>query len=329
MERFIAVDNVCAWPNLTLLPDGTIAAAIFNQPCHGVWEGDLECWVSVDGGYLWQRRGVIAQHEPTTNRFDCAAGLAHDGAYVALVAGYGPVPPPGMARDPTVPTTFLASWVCRSSDGGMNWHKAETLTLPEGTTEIIPFGDIVRSPNGTLAVTGYSVNDNKRNSTYFFRSRDDGYTWDESVLIGADDYNEADLLCLDEKRWLAVARTLRDQHLALFVSEDDGGSWHLQGALTLPRQHPPHLLRLANGNILMTYGIRNRGLYGIGARITRDLGESWSAPILLVDLEDASDGGYPSSVQLEDGTIVTAYYANRIKAHRRYHMGVVRWHEDE
>jgi Na+/melibiose symporter-like transporter len=37
----IAIDNVCAWPNLTKLPDGAIIATIFNQPCHGLWEGDV------------------------------------------------------------------------------------------------------------------------------------------------------------------------------------------------------------------------------------------------------------------------------------------------
>ena len=53
-ERFIAVDNVCAWPNLTHLPDGTtIVATIFNQPTHGGWEGDVECWASTDGGRTW------------------------------------------------------------------------------------------------------------------------------------------------------------------------------------------------------------------------------------------------------------------------------------
>lgn len=334
MQRFIAVDNVCAWPNLTLLPDGVIAATIFNQPCHGTWEGDLECWVSSDGGSLWQKRSQVTQHEPGTNRFDCSAGLAHDGSLLALVAGYGPCPPVGMApplrpADPNAPTRYLPVWVCRSGDGGVSWEKAETLTMPKGATEIIPFGDVVRSPDGTLGTTGYTVNDNKVNSAYFFRSRDDGYTWNESVCIGADDYNETDLLCLDEKQWLAVARTVRDGHLDLFVSHDGGDSWTLQGPLTLPRQHPCHLLHLANGHILVTYGIRNRGLYGVGARISADLGKTWGAPMLLVDLEDASDGGYPSSVQLSDGTIVTAYYANRVKAHRRYHMGVIHWNEEQ
>lgn len=50
MERYIAVDNVCAWPNLTRLADGSIVATIFNQPTHGGWEGDVECWASTDFG---------------------------------------------------------------------------------------------------------------------------------------------------------------------------------------------------------------------------------------------------------------------------------------
>jgi hypothetical protein len=46
-------------------------------------------------------------------------------------------------------------------------------------------------------------------------------------------------------------------------------------------------------------------------------------------LEDAADVGYPASVQVQDGTIVTAYYCDRIPAHQRYHMGIARWRIDE
>ena len=52
MERYIAIDNVCAWPNLTVLPDGTLAVAIYNQPIHGHWRGDVEVWASTDDGRL-------------------------------------------------------------------------------------------------------------------------------------------------------------------------------------------------------------------------------------------------------------------------------------
>lgn len=39
LGTFVAIDNVCAWPNLTLLPDGRIAAVLFNQPNHSLTEG--------------------------------------------------------------------------------------------------------------------------------------------------------------------------------------------------------------------------------------------------------------------------------------------------
>jgi len=44
-----------------------------------------------------------------------------------------------------------------------------------------------------------------------------------------------------------------------------------------------------------------------------------------VDLQQATDCGYPSSAQLGDGTLVTAYYAKGIAQHQRYHMGIARW----
>jgi hypothetical protein len=85
------------------------------------------------------------------------------------------------------------------------------------------------------------------------------------------------------------------------------------------------LLRLKDGRILLTYGLRERGHQGIGIRISEDEGKTWQAPTRIVNLEGSTDSGYPSSVQLEDGSLVTAYYSNGIAEHRRYHMGVARW----
>ena len=76
MERYIAIDNVCAWPNLTVLPDGTLAVAIYNQPIHGQWQGDVEVWASTDDGRLWEKRGVAALGESPGNRMDVSAGCA-------------------------------------------------------------------------------------------------------------------------------------------------------------------------------------------------------------------------------------------------------------
>jgi hypothetical protein len=39
-----------------------------------------------------------------------------------------------------------------------------------------------------------------------------------------------------------------------------------------------------------------------------------------------SDGGYPSSVQLDDGEILTAWYTSTMPGvHERYHMAAAIW----
>ena len=46
MVNRTAIQKVCAWPNLTVLGDGTLAVAIYNRPVHGRWHGDVEIWAS-------------------------------------------------------------------------------------------------------------------------------------------------------------------------------------------------------------------------------------------------------------------------------------------
>jgi hypothetical protein len=166
----------------------------------------------------------------------------------------------------------------------------------------------------------------KRSGTaYLLFSKDDGRTWGDAAVIGADDYNETVVLRSSSSRWLAASRTYSDRRLDLFVSTDEGKTWNRSGPLTLPNQHPGHFLRLADGRILLTYGVRERSHQGVSIRLSSDEGRTWSAPTMLVHLEGTTDGGYPSTVQLADGTLVTAYYSNGIPEHRRYHMGVIRW----
>jgi hypothetical protein len=328
-ERYIAVDNVCAWPNLTLLPDGTVVASIFNQPTHGGWEGDVECWASEDGGKIWQLRGVPAPHEPTTNRMNVAAGLAHNGDLVVLASGWSKRNPVGDYSSPHE-GEVIPMWVCRSTDGGKTWTHAEGVESPANAGEhLIPFGDIILLPDGELGVCIYNWAPPSDHDAQFYTSADDGRTWTRRAPVRLGNTNETTPLALGNGRLLAAARTLCDQHLELFGSGDQGASWDALGPVTLGFQHPGHLLQLGDGRLLLTYGIRNQGLYGVGARLSDDEGKTWQPPRVVVDFQIATDGGYPASVQLEDGTILTAYYASAVPAHQRYHMGVIRWSADK
>ena len=330
MERFIAIDNMCAWPNLKRLANGELIVFAFNKPGHGTFEGEVECWAGTDGGRLWAPRGVPSPHEPGSNRMNLAAGLSPSGAVLALVSGWANPTKP-VAERYVIPTR-----VCRSEDNGASWSQAETFPVPEGEKAVIPFGDVLALPGGRLAVTAYSWNP-PVNSSWIYFSEDDGRTWGNPSLIGGNTFNETVAFRLENGHLIAAARTMisqegrpdADQHLELFINDDLGASWRQVGPLTLNGQIPGALTRLQDGRLLLTYGVRCYGFYGVACRFGSPDASGWSRPYYLVNCDGAGDGGYPSSVQLDDGTIVTAYYANKDRDHHRYHMGVVRWKLEE
>ena len=333
MERYIAIDNVCAWPNLTLLPNGEIIATIFNAPVHAGGAGtNIECWASEDDGRLWKLRGTPDSPPEDESRVNQAAGLAPDGALIVIMSG----------RDVTTePRTVLPRpKVFRSADNARTWERIGEVAVPDTAHHhVIPFGDVISLPDGSMAAPFYAgrkSNENvdrdaRRYQSFLIFSHDGGATWEDAVEIGTWDHDETSVLPLDNGRWIAACRTVADMHTDLFVSEDEGRTWEYGGPLTLTRQAPPHLCRLSDGRLLLSYGIRNTGVYAaIGVRVSED-GETWGAPSVVFNpgKEGAGDGTYPSSVQVADGTIVTAYYSAGIPAHARYHMGVVRWRLEE
>jgi hypothetical protein len=327
-RRFVAIDNVCAWPNLTVLRDGTIIATIHNQPAHGQREGDADCWASADGEF-WRKVGTPAAHDPDTIRMNLAAGLAKNGDLLVLCSGWTNLKQPERPKQAPFRDAVLRSWVCRSSDGGRTWTRHKEFPAPEpGWTEFIPFGDILAGEDGSLHTTCYAgeyVDPTQSSKTkgyrvWHFRSDDDGRTWRPTSVIGQR-HNETSLLHLGGKRWLAAARI---EAMDLFRSDDDGATWQAPERVTGRNEINGHLARLKDGRLLLSYGNRVKGQFGVLAKLSSDEGRTWSAPLRLAhSLEQ--DCGYPSSVQRADGRIVTAYYAKRVENHERYHMGVAIW----
>ena len=322
-QPIVAVDNVCAWPNLTVLRDGTVVATIFNQPSHGQMAGDVECWATENGGRAWHKRGTPAPHEPDTNRMNVAAGLAANGDLIVIASGWSNRYPPGQPG-PAFRAGILKPWACRSSDGARTWSVDRTAfpaKAPDGGL-CIPFGDIVAGDDGALRVAIYAVLLERRaDRVYVFRSPDDGKTWGEPAPLDENAYrNETALLHLGGGKWLAA---VRENGLHLYGAADDARTWEYRGRLTGPAQHPGHLLKLRDGRLLLSSGNRTAGDKRVDARFSDDGGQTWSEPLRVVDFE--GDGGYPSSVELPDGQVLTAYYAGKIEGHARYHMGVVIW----
>lgn len=334
-ERFVGIDGACAWPQITLLPNGEIAALIWPRNNHGLTEGAAECWVSADQGATWRRAGVPVPHDPGANRMNLAGGLTDTGVYIAAVSGWNNRPP--FREDARLGglnhqgARTLPPVVAFSRDFGRTWTDQHRMELPPGKSGSypIPFGRIAPVGPGEIGVMVYL------DGVDFCSSSDGGKTWKiKGRLSGERVHNETTWIRLANGDLFAAARTYADTYLEGFRSTDGGVTWKSEGALTQPSQAPADLVVLPDGRILLSYGVRNSGFYGIAVRFGDASARRWSAPVFLVDLEGSTDtagdspprdGGYPSSVVLPDGLVATAFYTRGTPTHRRYHMGVVRW----
>ena len=152
LSQRIAIENVCAWPKLALLADGTIAAAVYDQPSHGQKPGDVACWASTDGGITWEFRGRATRHEGNSAWFNHSLGVADNGDLLVVTSGWGYLSDAGGKADtPFVPI------VSRSADGGRTWKIIARLPkAKESGKAFIPFGNIERGDDGRLRVAAYA-----------------------------------------------------------------------------------------------------------------------------------------------------------------------------
>lgn len=339
-ERFIAIDNACGWPQMVQLPSGHLACMVWPYPTHSLTEGSAEVWRSVDKGRNWSRAGTPVPYEPTKNRMNHAVGLTSKGELLVLVSGWDHRQPIGWVQDPGDKRSVreinqgaqtLKPVPAVSSDEGLTWRQAPAIVDPEKPERnCTPFGRILPLPDGRLGVMLYS------DEVAFFTSADDGRTWQKQGVLSRDNRrNETTWIRLANGDLYAASRSTEDRLLHGFRSKDLGKTWTFERELTLPMQHPADLTALPDGRILLGYGVRNDGRWGIEMRFGTPTAETWSPPMQLVDLEGstdqpdeptpARDGGYPTTVVLPDGMLVTAYYSRGVPAHQRYHVGVVRW----
>ena len=101
-------------------------------------------------------------------------------------------------------------------------------------------------------------------------------------------------------------------------SADNGKTW------TKPRQvlpkcggAPPHLLKHSSGMLISTYGFRGYPYgekpYGIRAMFSRDNGKTWDIDYAICESDISDDMGYPCTVELADGSLLTVFYAKPVE----------------
>ena len=216
------------------------------------------------------------------------------------------------AATPEIREQWLGSWTRRSTDGGKTWD------APVRTYGSAPHGPISLS-DGRMLYVG-RVNPHKDTELPVEESTDDGRSWQQIAAIqcGSDDmitgFHEPHVVETADGKLVAQYRYHgpdypgnRLQHMRQAESADGGKTWTTLKKTPLVG-YPPHLLRLADGRLLCVYGKRYAP-YGEYACLSADGGATWDVDNeILLSPGTSDDLGYPASVQLADGTILTVYY---------------------
>ena len=346
------------WPTLAKMDDGTLMAAASGlRNAHVCPFGRNVICVSRDQGQTWTSPRVI-NDSPLDDRDTGAVCLEDNGLLLTWfttdnrryaqerdpesAAAWGP----GLARitDENLPR-WVGAWACTSDDGGETWQTPVKvpLTTPHGpirlkSGELLYFGKeflvdmegFRRGSGGIAAMT----------------SADRGRTWKKlgnvPLYAGTEEgnYHEPHVAELADGRLLGLIRFERARGgvevegqglvgFSLFqsISADGGHTWTPAEPLGF-HGCPPHLLAHSSGALICAYGFRQEP-YGERIMISRDSGDSWEYDYILRDDGPDGDLGYPSSVELDDGSVLTLYYQKRESNQEKCSLLWSRWRVPE
>jgi sialidase-1 len=219
----------------------------------------------------------------------------------------------------------LGSWTLRSTDGGITW--SSPLRCPVNS----PHGPIALKDGRLLYVGKELWTPDERIAAC--ESVDDGATWRRLGGIptrGSDNAKQSyhELHAVETASGMIVAHIRNEKSPSagetLQTESTDGGkTWsepHPIGVWGLPS----HLLKLADGRLLMTYGYR-RVPFGNQARVSADAGNTWSEPITISGDGAGIDLGYPSTVQFDDGSLLTVWYESMKDPEGKAVLRQARW----
>lgn len=220
----------------------------------------------------------------------------------AMLSGYDRIPTDAQQG---------GSYVRLSEDYGKTWGEIIRIpvTAPHGAT-LCKDGSLIY-----LGTEHYSEGKLLPKHNYLYRSNDLGRTWVKESSIENPDWLTGDqyltepyIIELPNGDLYAAFRVERVYpfSIATAVSKDGGKTWsevHPTGV----SGSPPHLLLHSSGALVCSFA-RRQEPYSIRAMISYDFGQSWSEEYILDERSTDSDIGYPSTVELSDGSLMTVYY---------------------
>ena len=325
------------WPTITRMDDGTLVAAASGlRTAHVCPFGRNVVLVSRDDGRSWTSPRVV-NDSPLDDRDTGAVPVGENGL---LLTWFTTDNRPQLKRAPaadrarweeatarindTNVAANVGAWACQSRDAGETWEAPVRvpLTAPHGP---------IRRQSGDLLYLGKQFITNMQGFTTgrgkiaAMNSDDGGLTWNElgeiPLIPGTREgnYHEPHVAELPDGTLVGMIRIeeaeeappLADSGVVNFsmvqtVSTDGGRTWSAGEPLNF-HGCPPHLLVHSSGALVCVYGRRQRP-YGERVMFSTDGGGSWEYDYSLRDDGPDSDLGYPSTVELADGRLLTMYY---------------------
>ena len=333
------------WPSVTRLPDGTLAMATSGLRLEHIcpFGKGVVCY-SRDEGRTWTAPAIVMdtplddrdsgivpfgkeqrviftsfnntiafQRRVNAPRHSNAAPVVR--AKAALIDAYlNYIEVQGDAE------RFVGSTYRISEDGGYTFGavKIAPITSPHGPCAL---------NDGSLLWVGrrFSKDDTFDDGStpyiqvYRLNDRDE---WDyvSSIANISDEYGllsscEPHAIQLPDGKIIVHIRVQRyGEHrvFTIYQSESvDGGRTFSQPhqILTDLGGSPAQLMRHSSGRLISVYGYREAP-YGIRAMFSDDGGETWDTDWVIDAQGQSGDLGYPATVELRDGSLLTLYYEN-------------------
>jgi len=330
-----------AWPTVTRLKNGRLALVASGfRLAHGGAFGKTVISFSEDEGETWSLPAPVID----TILDDRDGGITAFGESSLIVTSFNM--PTDYSRNLTEalgvygedrsPEKVAAAKAYANSYEDMveccfNWEEHMGTNYRISHDNGISFGELVQSPvtaphgpiempDGTLLYIGRNydpTNTYQGTHLHCYKIYADGtYEFVSEIENVGDGFwgCEPHAIRLDDGKILVHIRVqdpAAEEKFTIYQCEsyDDGKCFTKPHQVLSDKGGSPAHLICQEGTVISVYGYRQYP-YGIRAMFSQDKGETWDFDNVLVDDGPSWDLGYPASVVLEDGKILTVYYAS-------------------